>query len=223
MARPAPRVSNNFDLVCVLNSGKVNGVACYKVNSTGLKPFGGFHSLGLNETTPPTGPVGTASQIKFSEDGSKMRVSVKGVPGGTDGFIATWDVDLGGAISTTSTLTSPPSGDGLLPFGMANVVGVPSAVLVTDPALGLTIYNFSGSATEFIPFAIDGEQLACWVDYSPASKSYFISDLFGIVFQVSVDTNTLESTLVNTFDLPVGYNSTDLTVASTGDIEYVIV
>jgi hypothetical protein len=36
--------------------------------------------LGLNQTTPPTGPPGTVSDVIFSSDGEELHVSVKGTP-----------------------------------------------------------------------------------------------------------------------------------------------
>src|ERR1700754_4470899 len=144
-------------LVCVLNGGKANGVYCYKVDlNHGLKPNGRFYSLGLNMTTPPVGPPGSVSHVLFSEDESKLRVSVKGVPPSAIDFVATWDVDRDGTLSHTFTKTTPDEGDGLLPFGMANVVGSPNAVLVTDPGLGMTVYDFIRPKTTYTPLVIKG-------------------------------------------------------------------
>ena len=97
--------------VCVANGGKVNGVACFHVdNERGLTPMGNtVRPLGLNQTTPATGPPGTVSDILFSEDGKKLLVSVKGVPP-IPGFIAQWDVAADGSLSKNFTALTATAG-----------------------------------------------------------------------------------------------------------------
>ena len=75
----------------------------------------------MNQTTPPNGPPGTASHIVFSEDGTKLIASVKGVPP-TPGFLAVWDVADDGTLSENSTQIAPGQG-GLLPFSMTVIPG----------------------------------------------------------------------------------------------------
>jgi hypothetical protein len=208
-------------IVCVLNGGTKNGVACYKVSSKGLKPFGEFHSLGLNQTNPATGPRGTVSHVLFSEDGSKVHASVKGLPGTSDGFIASWDVASDGTLSRSDIISIPPPGEGLIVFEMVNIKGVPSAVMAVDILLGLTVYNFSGPMTEYIPYTIPGQAASCWVRHSTTTGTYWISDEKGKIFEVATDTNTLESTLLSTFVLPTGYNNTDMAIGSINNREYV--
>lgn len=110
----------NHKHVCVVNGGKVNGVACYASNHTsGLSLLNNtVRSLDLNQTTPATGPAGSVSDVLFSEDGKRLLVSVKGAPpvqgssilsslnGGLAltcgfrlGFIASWDVAADGSLS----------------------------------------------------------------------------------------------------------------------------
>ena len=47
--------------------------------------------LSLNQTTPPSGPPSTTSQIAFNHDESKLIVSIKGAPP-VIGYLAIWDV-----------------------------------------------------------------------------------------------------------------------------------
>jgi len=184
--------------VCVLNGGKVNGVKCFKVDPThGMKPHDRFYSFGLNQTTPPSGPPNSVSHVLFSADGSRLRASVKGTPPSTSGFIATWNVAHDGTLSSSFTKTSPPSGDGLLPFGMANIVGASDAIMATDPALGLTIYDFSKPKTAYAPLTIDGQLATCWAEYSKVTSSYWLSDLdANRIYEVSVEKETLKPTLL---------------------------
>ena len=85
-------------LLCVLNGGAINGVKyvysvvcistiidhvlyrCFHMDSElGLMPAANtWRPLGLNQTTPPTGPAGTASHIIFTEDQQNVVVAVKG-------------------------------------------------------------------------------------------------------------------------------------------------
>lgn len=206
--------SHVSNTVCTLNSGKVNGVSCFKTTSHGLVPFGKLYSFGLNVTTPSAGPANTVSHVLFSTDGSKLRASVKG-SATTKGYMATWDVAKDGSISSTFTKTIPPAGDGLAVFGMANIVGVPTAVMATDPALGLTIYDFSKPKTRFLPLTIPGQNATCWAVYSTVTDSYWLSDLgTTAVYEVSVDKKSLKQTLGQIFNLPLQFNVTDVAIAS---------
>lgn len=50
-------------------------------HKTGLAPLNNsVRRLGLNQTTPATGPAGSVSDLLFSEDGKKLLASVKGSP-----------------------------------------------------------------------------------------------------------------------------------------------
>jgi hypothetical protein len=205
-----------WEAVCVLNGGKINGVACFKVDSVhGMKPGGQFFSFGLNQTTPPSGPLNTVSHVLFSSDGTKLRASVKGTSPSDRGFVATWDVGRDGRLSSTFVKTVPPPGDGLAPFGMSNIVGAKDAVMVTDPGLGLTIYDFSKSPVTFAPLTIAGQVATCWAECSIATSSYWLSDLdVNRIYEVSVQQGSLKPTLLSNFGLATDNNSTDIAIAT---------
>jgi len=211
--------------VCVLNGGKVNGVACFSVDPKhGLNPFGGFHSFGFNLTTPPAGPSGAVTQVLFSPDGSKLLASVKGTPPADVGFVATWDVAHDGTLSSSYTKASPPLGSGGLPFGMEYVVGAEDAILVTDPALGFTIYDFSKPKTRYIPQTIPGQNATCWVVYSKETSSYFMTDVNTFnVYEASVDPKTLKPTLLRTYFLGAAHGPVDLALATVLGEDYIYV
>lgn len=67
---------------CVLNGGAVAGVTCFDVDATsGLSVSGSLRQLGrnvINETTPPTGPPGSAAQVFFDPESTGVFVTVKG-------------------------------------------------------------------------------------------------------------------------------------------------
>jgi len=160
--------------VCVVNGGKINGVECFCMdNKKGLSPLKNTQrSLGLNQTTPATGPPGTVSDILFSEDGKKLLVSVKGTPP-KPGFIAQWDVAADGSLSSNfKALTATAGG---LPFGMSIIPGQ-NALFATDPAVGGSTFSLEGSeSTSAIP--IDGQGAVCWSARSPKTGSFFVTDI----------------------------------------------
>jgi hypothetical protein len=203
--------------VCALNGGKVNGLACFKVDPVhGMIPGGQFFPLGLNQTSPPTVPSnGTVSHVLFSSDWTKVHVSVKGLAPSIIGYVATWDIAQDGRLSSTFVKTVPPSGAGLSPFGMGNIFGAKDAVMVTDPGLGLAVYDFSKSPVTFAPLAIDGQVAACWAEYSIETDSYWVSDPdINRIYEVSVEKDTLKPTLLSNFELAPLNNGTDIVIGT---------
>ena len=189
--------NKNGDRFCVLNGGKVNGVICYTVDRR-LGPVVIDNTLrlltdALKTTTPPDGPANTASHILFSEDDRKLIVSVKGTPQRA-GFYAIWDVRRDGTLSAEFKKVSPGRG-GLLPFGMANIPGK-NAVIATDAGIGFDILNLADTRRNTAN-AIDRQQATCWVAFSPATKTFFMTDVgTSIVTEIAVD-NKLKGTLLS--------------------------
>jgi hypothetical protein len=181
------------NMLCVLNGGAVNGVKCFTVDSQ--KGLAGIadtvRALNINQTTPATGPAGSASHILFSEDGSQLVASVKGVPP-TPGFLAVWDVAQDGSLSQEFTSVAPPKG-GALPFGMSLIPGK-SAVLATDPAIGFDVIDFSagGNATDGASSAVNvtGQTAVCWSSHSQKTGNFYLTDIgTALVTEVNVDDN----------------------------------
>jgi hypothetical protein len=160
-------------------------------------------SLGLNQTTPATGPAGSASHIIFSEDNSQLIASVKGVPP-QPGFLAVWDVAADGSLSADFTSVAPQSG-GLLPFSMTVIPGM-NAILATDAGLGFDVFDFNavapaqGNATasgdRSSANAIAGQAATCWSSFSPKTGNFFLTDIgTSTITEVNVDAN-LKGTIV---------------------------
>ncbi len=167
--------------------------SCYNVDKqAGLKPISNsLRSLGLNQTTPATGPAGSASQVLFSEDGKQLIASIKGVPP-TPGFLAVWDVQDDGSLSADFKQVAPPSG-GALPFSMSLIPGK-NAVLSTDPAVGFDIIDLAGNASSAVK--IDGQSAVCWSTLSTKTGNFYLTDIgTSTVTEVSVDDN-LKATIV---------------------------
>jgi hypothetical protein len=176
--------------------------SCYSVNSTlGLVAMPNtVRSLNLNQTTPATGPPGSASHIIFSEDGSNLIASVKGVPP-TPGFLAVWDVAEDGSLSEQFVSMAPATG-GLLPFSMTVIPGA-DAILVTDPGVGFDIFDMSASnvtsgtngtnssssnLSSAVP--IEGRGATCWSSFSQQTGNFYLTDIMtSIVTEVNVSGN----------------------------------
>jgi len=217
-------INNNGDQVCVLNGGEVNGVICFDVDQQlGLVSNPNtLRSLSLNQTTPATGPAGSASDIIFSEDGTQLIASIKGIPP-TPGFLAIWDIADDGSLSENFTSVAPPSG-GLLPFSMTSIPGT-SAVLVTDPGVGFDIFDLSqtdnSSSSSAVP--INGQSATCWSSFSNKTGNFYLTDVgTSIVTEVNVDQN-LTGTVVNQYPQQFMSGTIDSDIATIGNNDFLYV
>ncbi|KAJ6564779.1 hypothetical protein B0H19DRAFT_1259190 [Mycena capillaripes] len=152
--------------VCVVNGGKINGVSCYTFKAgVGLTPLSNtIRSLNLNQTTPATGPSNTPSQIIFSPDEKQLVVSVK------SGFLAVWDVNSDGSLSTDFQTVA----GGILPFSLLYVANK-NAVIASDPGVGYDIFNIDTNST--VSFPIPGQTLTCWSVFSKESGNFYMVDV----------------------------------------------
>ena len=170
----------NSSQVCVLNGGAKGGVACFGVDRfKGLRAQGPLRPLtkGYHETTPPTGPPLSASDIEFNPSSSALFATIKGDPGATPpapGYIYTWPV-RSGAPAQTPIITSFP--DVLLDFSL-NFLGGDGLALLTDPSFGAAILSVSPKfqITERAHTAIPLQRAACWGAYSARYDSAYVID-----------------------------------------------
>jgi hypothetical protein len=185
-------------MLCALNGGKVNGVQCYKVDpQNGLQAMNGtLRNLGLNQTTPASGPAGSTSHLIFSENGQQLVASIKGTPP-TPGFLAVWNVSQDGTLSDDFAQVAPGQG-GLLPFSMTVVPGQ-NAILATDAGVGFDLFDMSNGATNssnssVVP--IQGQGATCWSSFSNQTGNFYLTDIkTSMVTEVNVDKN-LKGTIV---------------------------
>ncbi|PIL31344.1 hypothetical protein GSI_06042 [Ganoderma sinense ZZ0214-1] len=206
--------------LCTLNGGSVNGVACFTVNKkTGLSPIANsVRSLNLNQTTPATGPAGSASHIIFSEDGKQLMASVKGVPP-TPGFIALFDVKDDGSLSADFKKVAPP-GNGALPFSMTLIPGK-NAVLSTDPAVGFDVFDLSGNSSSAVK--INGQSATCWSSLSKKTGNFYLTDIgTSIVTEVKVD-NNLKASIVAQYNQTKNSATIDNDVATINGKDFLYV
>ena len=181
--------SRDTELVCVLNGGSRNGVQCFVADKKrGLLAIPqSQRSLNVNQTTPPSGPPNSLSDIIFSEDGSKLFAAVKGNPP-QPGFIATWDVQHDGSLSQNFDKSVPEGG--ALPFSMTPIPGT-GALLNTDPGIGYNIFDFSkGNVASSKSYPVAGQKTICWSVRSQQTGTYFIIDVgTAIITELGIDKN----------------------------------
>ncbi|KAJ7721346.1 hypothetical protein DFH07DRAFT_298947 [Mycena maculata] len=183
-------INNAGNRVCVVNGGKINGVSCYTFNAKeGLTPIkNSVRSLGLNQTTPATGPPNTPSQIIFSPDEKQLIVSVKA------GFLAVWDIDSDGSLSSNFSTVD----GGVLPFSLIFVPGQ-NALAAADPGVGFDVFNLATKTA--VSTVIPNQKANCWSTYSKESGDFYFIDVgASVVTEVHVS-SSLNSTIVKQYSL----------------------
>ncbi|KAL4882965.1 hypothetical protein BJY04DRAFT_216684 [Aspergillus karnatakaensis] len=192
--------SPKHSLVCVGTTGTKAGISCAPFNDHGLiAPFDALRPYNLNQTTPPVGPPNTVSQAFFSDDESRLYVTVKGIPNtDNNGFLSVFPV-LNGGEGCRANKTDPESSgkarlgrhdtrssfaSAPLLFGAAvipsNQHSESDRVLVTDPTLGAVILDVNPDtnvATLTTPINITNQQATCWAAYSSQRNSVFVTDV----------------------------------------------
>jgi len=218
-------------MLCALNGGAINGVACFNVDAQlGLVPVpNSSRSLGLNQTTPATGPAGSASHLIFSEDQSTLFAAVKSNPDANfTGFIAAWDIQADGSLSSNFTTIAPPSGGGLQ-FAMTSIQGQSNSLFVADAAVGIDVIDLSQGAgraaqsSATTSLAVEGQGAVCWTSFSNKTGSFFVSDIkTSLVTEVAVD-NNLKPSIVKQYETATGAGTIDLEVGSTSGNDFLYV
>jgi len=216
--------SKKLNMACVVNGGAADGIACFKADAKkGLTPVPNTNrKLNIKQTTPPSGPPNTVSDIIFTEDESQLLVSVKGIPP-TPGRISAFAVNPNdGSLSATS-VDSTPSKGGIVPFSMTNIPGK-KAVLNTDAAVGFAVYDFSkGSNATSSIIPIQGQGATCWSNFSPKTGTFFLTDIgTSTVTEVKVDDN-LTGSIVKQYPLAKGSATIDNAIATIGGNDFLYV
>jgi len=217
-------INHNGTSLCVLNGGEVSGVSCFIIDiELGLvtKP-NTLRTLPLNQTTPATGPAGSASQLVFSEDGTQLIASIKGAPP-TPGYLAVWEVAKDGSLSQDHIAMASPAG-GLSPFSMTVIPGK-NALLVTDPGVGFDIVDMStgGNSSKSSAVPIPGQSATGWSSYSNKTGNYYLTDInTSIVTEVNVDQD-LKGTVVKQYQQQNLSATIDSKIATIGDKDFLYV
>ncbi|KAF5343202.1 hypothetical protein D9756_003435 [Leucocoprinus leucothites] len=226
-------LNKDGNMACAVNGGAINGVSCYSIDQQkGLVPIQNtVRSLGLNQTTPATGPAGSASQVVFTEDGNRLVVSVKGVPP-QPGFFAVWDVQADGSLSENFQSIAPAKG-GLLPFSMTVIPGK-NAIFATDAGIGFDIFdlaaagssqgqNSTATGDRSSSNAIDGQVATCWSTFSPSTGNFYLTDIgTSTITEVNLDDN-LAAKIVKQYPQTQQSATIDLDIASVGSTDFLYV
>ncbi|KAF8628087.1 hypothetical protein AX15_004104 [Amanita polypyramis BW_CC] len=203
------------DTVCALNTGAVNGVSCFQLDTNrGLAPLPGTtRSLNLPQTARlASGPDMTASMVEFTDDGNRLVVAVKGsmeYPKSIPGFIAVWSIYKDRSLSAGFT----PIVGGIWPWSLTQVPGT-NAFVSGDGVAGIGIYDLDAfplgrqaAAAAVREFTVQGQGGICWSVYSNATGNFYLVDLINPAideFRVNSGVNgtVVASHPLNKFDGP---------------------
>jgi len=173
--------SSVLKTACVLNGGAESGVACFHADhAKGLTPLGGLRPfpVSLNQTTPPTGPPMTASDIVFNPSSTALFATIKGDAMATppkSGYIYAWPVHDG-------EVATEPVTNSLAALKMdfsIDFLGRDTSALITDPSFGASIVEVaypSLEITELHHIVVPNQIAACWGAYAPRFDAAYIID-----------------------------------------------
>ncbi|KAF8630518.1 hypothetical protein AX15_002864 [Amanita polypyramis BW_CC] len=197
------------NMVCALNGGVFNGVSCFALDQqSGLTPINDTtRSLNLPQTTPATGLDNTAGQIIFTENDTKLLVSVKGivehprVPGRPEpGFVGFWDINSDCSLS----VGFKPTTGGLYTWGMTEIPGS-NAILAGDATIGYDVFNLNAAAVDPAVRGqatfVQGQKNICCSGFSNGTGNFYLADsTSSSIYEVNVN-DKLNGTLVKKYDL----------------------
>ncbi|KAJ2997938.1 hypothetical protein HDV02_005033 [Globomyces sp. JEL0801] len=205
--------SSKLGMLCAANGGQVNGVMCFSATNAGLTPLDDTcRSLGLTQTTPPKGPLGTVSDILFDNESNNLLVSVKGnPPANVTGFIASFGVQ-GNKLAETPTMNVPKGS--VAPFSMS-LVPQTNSMMFTDAGVGFGIVNLNNgveTASTMVP--IEGQGATCWSAFSQETKNVYMVDILtNLVTEASIDVqNTPSAKIVKQY--PLSGNTIDFRIGT---------
>ena len=172
--------SSKLKTACVVNGGAKAGVSCFTADhAKGLTPIGPLRPFrAYNQTTPPSGPPLTTSDIEFNPSSTAVFVTVKGDGMATppkQGYIYAWPVQKG-TVSMKPAISRPP---GLLVDFSIDFLGCDTSALITDPAFGASIVSItypSLEVTEARHVSVSNQAAICWGAYSRRFNSAYLID-----------------------------------------------
>jgi hypothetical protein len=169
--------SKKHKRVCVATTGLTNGITCASYSPTsGLGQFDNLRSFGLTQTTPPSGPPNTVSQLQFTENEKFLLATVKAdPPNNKTGFVAVYAIADGKVV--TEPVRSSPKDTAIL-FGFDQIPST-NNFLVTDPSIGAAILSLDTTSCEVSTLHainITGQAATCWSAISAATGTGFVAD-----------------------------------------------
>lgn len=187
---------------------------CYSITNKQLTPINeSWRPLNISQTNPPTGPPGTAGHIFYSEDQSKLIVSVKSVSP-TLGHLLLYDVLPGNQISQSPRIITASAS---LPFGSVVVPGR-NAILSADPSIGGEVFDLTRNKSN--PIDVPGQGFACWSGYSQTTGNFYLSDpIASRITELSINQD-LQGTVVRDYPLTNGSLNLDMTIFGVNGQEW---
>ncbi|KAI1035415.1 hypothetical protein LB504_005893 [Fusarium proliferatum] len=166
--------SRKNKLACVANTGTKPGVQCFTVSDCdGLKPQGSLKPLPVfGQTSPPTGPPNTVSNILFNPSETALFVTIKG-NGMENGFVYAYKVE-DGRVSEEAIKSQPNN----LPvaFGMSFISD--ASAVVSTPAYGAAFVSITNDLTVLTKtnITVPKQMATCWTATSAGSRSVYLLD-----------------------------------------------
>ena len=153
----------------MINGGAKNGIACFSVSQSGLRPLDSAArsiSPALQQTTPPKGPDNTVSQVSFSPNHDYVIATVKGIAPTRLATIFVWKVE-DGIVCGDATTTQIP--DLYNAFGFS-FVGSNDKIFVSSVNYGgsfLALDPSSYQLRQTSNITVPGQAASCWSAYCP--------------------------------------------------------
>ena len=173
--------SSQLGTVCVLDGGSTNGATCFSVSPTiGLTPLDANPrtvSPTLNHTTPPLGPLASASGLRFNPSGTALFASIKGNPAtNTSGAIYAWSVSSNGTVATTAVVSILPNI--VIDFSITFIGKSDFQMMLTAPGLGAAILGIDSTLAVSVDHYtnITGSGATCWGVYSKRENLLYAID-----------------------------------------------
>jgi hypothetical protein len=211
-------------IACVGTTGAKAGISCASFSHKGLSKMDNLRAFDLGQTTPPVGPLNTASQTFFSADESALFTTVKGDPTvNNTGFLSMFPVQAGqrgGNTVSTKEVRSSPKGTAVL-FGSAVMPKDPSSLFVTDASFGAAVLKVdsAGQASVKGSAAIEGQKATCWATISDSTNSAFVTDVaVNRVVEMSLD----DASIIKELDLSANGDPGLIDLRAAGDFVYAL-
>lgn len=151
----------------MLTGGNEAGVQCFHADATyGLQPLAPIRPIGspyIDNTNPPKGPFGTASQLSFTPRSDAVVVTIKGNPSASPpvaGTILVYPIDRRGDIAKHPKVTQFANSP--IPFSFSFTEW--NEFFLVDPSFGgeLITINRDYSLTQTAYTNITGQKATCW-------------------------------------------------------------
>lgn len=219
----------NSKYLAVLTGGENSGINFYTWNESKsiINPLSDWNrSIQLNpvQTTPPSGPMNTVSDIIFSPDDKSIIVSYKGYDESRPGGVLIYPIkDTGLSDKPVKCILQGAA----LPFSITPVGN--NSLLVTDAAKGFYVFSYNsstGDSTSTPVFSVPAQQgkTLCWSTYSKQTGNYYLIGTAGSnVIEVNIDQN-LQATIVKSYKIPNNLgNITDVNTLNIKGIDYLYI